>query len=116
MLNHAKKRLAFNFSNPRLLQMHFHTLRHWKLTTYAHAIKDPFQTQLFARHEDMKSTMRYIHLERTVYQVSDKDEWFVKAAKTVDEASERVSVGFEYVTDVEGLGSSENTNKLGRCT
>lgn len=103
MFNHAKRRLASSFSNSRLLQIHFHTLRHWKLATYAHMIKDPFQVQLFARHKDMKSTMRYIHLERTIYQVSDKDEWLVKAAKTVDEASELISVGFEYVTEVEGF-------------
>ena len=54
-------------------------------------------------HKDMKSTMRYIHLERTIYQVSDKDEWVVKAAKTVDDASELISVGFEYVTKIEGF-------------
>jgi hypothetical protein len=51
----------------------------------------------------MKSTLRYIHLERTLYQVNDKDEWAVKAAKTLKEASELISVGFEYVTEVEGL-------------
>ena len=50
----------------------------------------------------MKSTMRYVHLERAIYQVGNKDEWTVKAAKTVDEASGLISVGFEYVTDVEG--------------
>lgn len=99
----TKKKLASSFCNPRLLQIHFHTLRHWKLTTYAHLIKDPFQVQLFARHKDMKSTTRYIHLERAIYNASDNDEWIVKAAKTVDEASKLISVGFEYVTEVEGF-------------
>ena len=33
--------------------------------------------------------------------MNDKDEWVVKAAKTVEEASELISVGFEYVIDVQ---------------
>jgi integrase len=99
----TRRRLADSFCNPRLIQIHFHTLRHWKLTTYAHQIKDPFQVQLFARHKDMKSTARYIHLEQVLYQPSEKDEWTVKAVKTVNEAIELTSVGFEYVTEVEGF-------------
>jgi hypothetical protein len=35
--------------------------------------------------------------------LSDKGERFVKAARTVDEASELISVGFVYVTEVEGF-------------
>ncbi len=45
--------------------------------------------------------MKYIHLERTLYQANDKDEWVVKAVKTVEEASELIKVGFEYVTEVQ---------------
>jgi integrase/Zn ribbon nucleic-acid-binding protein len=103
MLTTTKRRLASSFCNPRLLQIHFHTLRHWKLTTYAHAIKDPFQVQMFARHKDMKSTMRYVHLEKILYQTSDKDEWVAKTAKTVEDACDLVKVGFEYVTDIDGF-------------
>jgi len=103
MLTTTKRRLASSFCNPRLLQIHFHTLRHWKLTMYAHVIKDPFQVQMFARHKDMKSTMRYIHLEKVLYQTSDKDEWIVKTAKTVEEASDLVKVGFDYVMEIEGF-------------
>lgn len=51
----------------------------------------------------MKSTLRYIHYADIVYQRSDKNEWTVRAVKTVEEASELVSVGFEYVTEVEGF-------------
>jgi len=51
----------------------------------------------------MKSTTRYIHLEKAIYNASDNDEWSVKAARTVDEAAKLISVGFEYVTEVEGF-------------
>ena len=66
-------------------------------------MKDPFMVELFARHKDMKSTGKYIHYA-VVYQHSGKDEWNVKAAKTVQEATDDlISAGFEYVTDIEGL-------------
>jgi hypothetical protein len=50
----------------------------------------------------MKSTMRYIHLGRKICQVSDKDEWTVRTAKTIEEATPLLKVGFEFVTDMEG--------------
>jgi hypothetical protein len=58
--------------------------------------------QLFARHKDMKSTGKYIHYAEVVYKEYGKDEWVVKAAKTVQEATDLIGVGFEYVTEVEG--------------
>lgn len=93
------------------------TIRPWAVSSYAmtssnaftltrlgrNVAFDPFQVQLFARHKDMKCTMRYIHLERILYQKSDNDEWTVRAVKTVEEASELVKVGFEYVTEIEGF-------------
>jgi len=89
-----------NFCNPRLLKIHYHILRHWKLTVYAHEVKDPFMVQMFARHKDIKSTMRYIHCAEVVFKESQSNEWTVRAAKTIEEATELMKVGFEY-TEVE---------------
>ncbi|MEM2999183.1 MAG: tyrosine-type recombinase/integrase [Candidatus Bathyarchaeia archaeon] len=104
MLTTAKRKLAANLCNPRLAEIHFHTLRHWKLTMYAHAVKDPFLVQLFARHKDIKCTSRYIHYSKIVFgKDSNSDEWIVKAAKTVDEAIELMKVGFEYHVEFDGV-------------
>jgi hypothetical protein len=43
----------------------------------------------------MPTYKRALHLERTFYQVSDKNQWVVKAAKTIDEASKLTRIGFE---------------------
>ena len=51
----------------------------------------------------MKSTLSYIHYAEVVHHRSDKDEWTVRAAKTVEEVTELISVGFEYVTEVKGF-------------
>jgi integrase len=103
MLLTAKKKLASNLSKPQLLKIHFHTLRHWKLTNYAHQVKDPFMVQMFARHKDLKCTSRYIHYEKIVYVTSDNYEWTVRAAKTVKEAIELIKVGFEYHVEIDGV-------------
>jgi integrase len=103
MLLTAKKKLAANLCNPRLLKITFHTFRHWAITNYAHKVKDPFLVQIFARHKDMKCTSRYIHYEKIVYDESDSNEWNVKAAKTVKEASELMKVGFEYHVEIDGF-------------
>ena len=49
MLIRARNRLADSLCNPRLKRIHFHTLRHWSITNYAHKTKEPFLVQLFAR-------------------------------------------------------------------
>lgn len=51
---------------------------------------------MFARHKDMKSTSRYVHYEKVIYKGNNKDEWTVRAARTVEEATELMKVGFEY--------------------
>jgi integrase len=103
MLISARKRLASSFCNPRLLRIHFHTLRQWAITEYAHKAKDPFLVQHFSRHKDMKCVMKYVHYEKIIYQASGNDGWTVRAAKTAEEAMELLKVGFDYVTDFEGV-------------
>lgn len=58
---------------------------------------------MFARHKDLKCTSRYIHYEKIVYEISNDSEWTVKAAKTVEEASELIKVGFEYHVEIDGF-------------
>jgi dihydropteroate synthase len=47
--------------------------------------------------------MGYVHLESIIYQRTESDVWTVRAAKTVEEAMELLKVGFDYITDFEGL-------------
>lgn len=103
MLISARKRLASSFCNPRLLRIHFHTLRHWAITEYAHRAKDPFLVQQFSRHKDMKCVMKYVHYEKIIYQASENDGWTVRSAKTAEEGMELLKVGFDYVTDFDGI-------------
>ena len=60
----------------------------------------------------MKSTSRHIHCANVVFQQNGIEEWNVKAAKTVQEVTDLIGVGFEYVTDIEASNCLENVNKL----
>lgn len=103
MLITARRQLAFSFCNPHLSNIHFHTLRHWAITDYAHKVKDPFLVQIFARHKEMKCTARYIHYEKIIYHTSNNDEWTIRSAKTVDEAIELGKVGLEPFMLIQGV-------------
>ncbi|MEM2130108.1 MAG: site-specific integrase [Candidatus Bathyarchaeia archaeon] len=93
-----RKRVAFKLGNPRLQQITFHTLRHWKATVEYAKTKDILYVQQLLGHRQLKTTLRYTQLLQ-----NPSDEQFIcKVAKTVEEAKELVESGFEYVTEMDG--------------
>jgi hypothetical protein len=49
-------------------------------------------------HRNIQNTLVYTHLIN-----NESDQFTCKVAKTVEEATDLVESGFEYVTDIEGL-------------
>ncbi|PVX26107.1 MAG: recombinase XerD [Candidatus Bathyarchaeum sp.] len=98
----ARKRLAHKLQNPRLLQISFHTFRHWKATTLYHQTKDPYYVKEFLGHKSLKSTEIYITIERTIFEPSN-DEYTVKIAKDPQDIKDLLEAGFEYVCNKEEL-------------
>jgi integrase len=95
-----RRRIAFKLGNPRLLQISFHTFRHWKATIEYYRTKDILYTMQVLGHKNIKNTLIYTHLVKNME--NREDEYVSKVAKTVDEARALVEAGFEYVCDVEG--------------
>lgn len=93
----ARRRLALKLQNPRLLEIHFHTLRHWRATVEYHRTKDIMQVKEFLGHEEIKNTALYISLDKKLFNGSD-DSFTSRIAHDVHEAAQLVEVGFEYVT------------------
>lgn len=91
-----RERLARKLGNPRLTEITFHTLRHWKATVEYHKTKDIIHVQQLLRHKNIKSTMLYISIEQAIYQEAN-DEFVSKAVETTEEAQQLIDVGFEYV-------------------
>jgi integrase len=100
----ARKKLAWKLGNPRLLKIGLHTFRHWEITNYAHKHRDdPYAVQEWAGHRDMATTMGYIHMEKQIYRNSGNDEFTVLTAKTIEEASNLLATGFDFVQEHNGV-------------
>jgi hypothetical protein len=52
-------------------------------------------------HRDLRNILIYINLEKALFQNAD-DEYHVKIAQTLEEATKLLEVGFDYVTDMDG--------------
>ncbi|MCW4043914.1 MAG: tyrosine-type recombinase/integrase [Candidatus Bathyarchaeota archaeon] len=87
-----RNRLARNLQNPRLKQIHFHTLRHWKATMEYHRTKDILHVKQLLGHKQLKNTEIYTHLLNF-----ESDDWHVSFAKNLDEETKLIEAGFEYV-------------------
>jgi len=98
-----RRRTAKKLGDPRLLEIHFHTLRHWKATTEQHKTKDPWLVKEILGHKSIQSTEVYIHIEKQLYQTTANDEFIVKVATTPQEITALLEVGFEYITTRESL-------------
>ena len=98
-----RERLARKLGNPRLAQITFHTLRHWKGTIEYHETKDPWHVKKVLGHKSLRSTEIYINLDQAHFE-EPNDHFISKAAKTAEEAQQLIEVGFEYVcTTPKGL-------------
>jgi integrase len=94
----SRKLLAKKLGNPRLLQVTFHTFRHWKATMEYHRTKDILYVMHLLGHKNIKNTLIYTQLVNF-----ENDEHICKAATNVKEATELIEAGFEYICDVEGV-------------
>jgi hypothetical protein len=64
--------------------------------------KDILRVRERLGHKSIKSTLICIDVERAVCQPGS-EEFTVRVAKNIEEASQRIEVGFEYVCQNDGL-------------
>ncbi len=98
----ARKRLAAKLQNPRLLNISFHTFRHWKATMEYHKTKDPYYVKQFLGHKSIQNTELYINIEHTLFE-SGNDNFTVKVAEKPEDVKAWLEVGFEYVCQKDNL-------------
>ena len=95
--HNVRKRAAEILKNPRLLSIHFHTLRHWKATMEYHKTKDILYVKRILGHERIENTLLYTQLV-----TFESDEYHSAVAETIDDAEKLIEAGFEYVCTHEG--------------
>ena len=95
----ARKSAARKLQNPRIIQITFHTFRHWKATMEYAKTKDILHVMKVLGHKNIRNTLTYVQLEEAIFSKKD-EEYTCKAAETVKEAGELIELGFEYVCDI----------------
>jgi len=93
-----RSKIAQKLQNPRILEIHFTTFRHWKGTMEYHRTKDVLYVQKLLGHRSLQSTMVYIDYETACFGQPSREDFTAKVATNVEEACKLVEVGFEYVT------------------
>jgi integrase len=87
----TRKRVAERMQNPRLLKIHFHTLRHWRASREYEKTGDIYAVKDLLGHKSVMSTDRYQHGSYT------SDDYITKRPQTSQEEDALISAGFEYV-------------------
>jgi integrase len=93
-----KASVAKKLGEPQLGQIRLYDLRHYAGSMAYYKTKDIIFTMRFLGHKNIKNTLRYVHLINF-----DKEEFYCKVAKTVEEATQLVEQGFDYVTEIQGI-------------
>ena len=91
-------RISRKLGNPRLQQITFRTLRHWKATMEYHKTKDILHVMRILGHKNIKNTLIYTQLV-----TFEDDDCVCKAAANMKEATELIETGYEYVCDMESV-------------
>jgi integrase len=90
--------LSKKLQNPRLTQIHFHTLRHFFATREYHRTKDILHVMRMLGHHNIIHTLRYTQLVEF-----PADEFISKVATNQKEITELIEGGFEFVLQKDGL-------------
>jgi integrase len=96
----TRRKVASRLQNPRIMQIHFHTLRHWKATMEYHRTKDILYVKQVLGHKRIENTLIYVQLAEILFK--DQIEYVSKVAKTEGEACILIEAGFEFVCDFNG--------------
>ena len=98
ILNH-RRILSESQNNPRFLEIHLHSFRHYVATMQYHRTKDILFVKRMLGHRAIQNTLRYTQL----IEIEEDTNYVCKVAKSVNECSDLISAGFDYVTEIEGV-------------
>jgi integrase len=67
-----RMKVAEKLKNPRLLQISFHALRHWKATVEYHKTWDILHIMKILGHKNIENPLIYIDLEKSHLRLTQK--------------------------------------------
>jgi len=93
-----RNRTAVTLANPKLKEIHFHTFRHWKATTYMHSVHDAWEVKSVLGHKSIKSTEIYIHIDQMTSNYSK--QWSSLVTHNLEEETKAIDTGYELVRTI----------------
>ena len=98
IFQNLRKRLARTQSNPRFLQIHLHTFRHFYATETLRQTKNLSYVKYALGHKSVMNTERYTHLVNF-----GSDKYYSAVAKTVEEIRQLAEDGWMYFQEINGI-------------
>jgi len=95
-----RNQVADNIKQPELKTIQLKVLRNYSGARLYNQLKDPIAVMRHLRHKKLETTMHYI---RAITLTDDEEEYTVKTANTIQQATELIEHGFQYITDMEGI-------------
>ena len=96
-----RKLLAITLNNPRINQISLYTFRHFRATMLYLATRDIYHCKWWLGHSRIENTMKYVNIANAMHR--DTGNYACKVAKNLQEATELIGAGFEYVTEMDGF-------------
>jgi integrase len=93
-----RNRLSEKLQDPTIKQIRLYDFRHFKASMEYHKTKDLLYIKQLLGHKDLRTTLRYTQLLENL----GNDEYHCKTAKTINEATQLIESGFQYVTEIDG--------------
>jgi integrase len=93
-----RNKLAKDLKDPSIHTIRLYDFRHYFCSKQLNDTKDPYFVMVQMGHKKLETTQKYMHLMNL-----NDDEWTCKTASTVEQVTQLVEAGFQYVTDMDGL-------------
>lgn len=98
----SRRIAAEKLQNPRILEIHLHTLRHWKATMLYHRTKDILYVMTFLGHKSVKNTLFYVQLTEELFKETS-DEFVTRVTNSVKRARALIEAGFDFLLEMDGV-------------
>jgi len=95
----TRNKVAKRLQDPTLKNIRLYDLRHCYATTLYAKTRDILLVKQQLGHRKIETTMIYTQL----LHITDENEYTIRTAKTIAEATPLLENGFEYITEIDGL-------------
>jgi len=95
----TRNRLADNLKQPELKNIPMKSLRNYSGAQLYYVLPDPIAVMRHLRHKKLETTMHYLR----AIVIDGEEEYTVKTATNIKEATELLEHGFQYIQEIDGI-------------